>query len=127
MIQPCGVAQGNTAFGQAQLRCGKYDDTSAPLSCSFGSCPLPGWCVVTWDILARNPSEGLPRTLRFARSRQASAEQGGNNVACIVQCREITNNVAPEPFRWTAEALLALQEVRSAACPRCCSTSQSSP
>lgn len=24
--------------------------------------------------------------------------------------REITNNVAPEPFRWTAEGLLALQE-----------------
>ena len=28
------------------------------------------------------------------------------------QAREITNGVAPEPFRWTAEALLALQEVR---------------
>ena len=27
--------------------------------------------------------------------------------------REITNQVAPEPFRWTAEALLATQEVRS--------------
>ena len=26
--------------------------------------------------------------------------------------REITNQVAPEPFRWTAEALLATQEVR---------------
>jgi histone H3 len=26
------------------------------------------------------------------------------------QAREITNGVAPEPFRWTAEALLALQE-----------------
>ncbi len=26
--------------------------------------------------------------------------------------REITNNVSPEPFRWTAEALDALQEVR---------------
>ena len=31
------------------------------------------------------------------------------------QCREITNGVAPEPFRWTAEALLAMQEVRTAA------------
>ena len=29
-----------------------------------------------------------------------------------VQVREITNQVAPEPFRWTAEALLATQEVR---------------
>jgi hypothetical protein len=30
---------------------------------------------------------------------------------CVVpQTREITNNVAPEPFRWTAEGLLALQE-----------------
>ncbi len=27
------------------------------------------------------------------------------------QVREISNMVAPEPFRWTAEALLALQEV----------------
>ena len=30
------------------------------------------------------------------------------------QAREITNGVAPEPFRWTAEALLALQEVSGA-------------
>ena len=28
----------------------------------------------------------------------------------LPQAREITNGVAPEPFRWTAEALLALQE-----------------
>jgi hypothetical protein len=28
------------------------------------------------------------------------------------QVREIANNLTPEPFRWTAEALLALQEVR---------------
>lgn len=27
-----------------------------------------------------------------------------------MQAREITNNVAPEPFRWTVEAMLALQE-----------------
>ena len=27
------------------------------------------------------------------------------------QVRELTNDVAPEPFRWTAEGLLALQEV----------------
>jgi len=27
-----------------------------------------------------------------------------------VQAKEITNNVAPEPFRWTVEGLLALQE-----------------
>ena len=25
--------------------------------------------------------------------------------------REITNELAPEPFRWTAEGLLAMQEV----------------
>lgn len=30
-----------------------------------------------------------------------------------LQVREIGNQVAPEPFRWTAEALLALQEVRA--------------
>jgi hypothetical protein len=29
----------------------------------------------------------------------------------MMQVREISNQVAPEPFRWTAEALLALQEV----------------
>jgi hypothetical protein len=28
--------------------------------------------------------------------------------------REIANNLTEEPFRWTAEALLALQEVRCA-------------
>jgi len=28
-----------------------------------------------------------------------------------MQVRELTNDVAPEPFRWTAEGLLALQEV----------------
>ena len=28
----------------------------------------------------------------------------------LLQTREITNNVAPEPFRWTAEGLMALQE-----------------
>ncbi len=26
------------------------------------------------------------------------------------QAKEITNNVAPEPFRWTVEGMLALQE-----------------
>ena len=26
------------------------------------------------------------------------------------QVKEITNNVAPEPFRWTAEGLMAMQE-----------------
>jgi histone H3/H4 len=31
------------------------------------------------------------------------------------QVREIANNLTEEPFRWTAEALLALQEVRRAA------------
>lgn len=29
----------------------------------------------------------------------------------LLQVRELTNDVAPEPFRWTAEGLLALQEV----------------
>ena len=30
---------------------------------------------------------------------------------CHLQVREITNNLAPVPFRWTAEGLLAMQEV----------------
>ena len=29
----------------------------------------------------------------------------------FLQVREITNELAPEPFRWTAEGLLAMQEV----------------
>jgi len=33
-------------------------------------------------------------------------------VAVTLQVREIANNLTPEPYRWTAEALLALQEVR---------------
>ena len=76
MIQACGVTQKNTAFGRAQLPCGRYDGISAPLSCSSESCPLPGWCVVTWDISARNPTEGLPRTLCLASFCQALAKQG---------------------------------------------------
>jgi histone H3 len=32
--------------------------------------------------------------------------------------REIANNLTEEPFRWTAEALLALQEARGCACAR---------
>lgn len=36
----------------------------------------------------------------------------GMHVLPVLQVREIGNQVAPEPFRWTAEALLALQEVR---------------
>lgn len=37
--------------------------------------------------------------------------------APAAQVREIGNQVTPEPFRWTAEALLALQEVRTATIP----------
>lgn len=36
--------------------------------------------------------------------------QPGPCPAQPLQAREITNNVAPEPFRWTVEGLLALQE-----------------
>jgi hypothetical protein len=32
--------------------------------------------------------------------------------SAVLQVREIANRIAPEPFRWTAEGLLALQEVR---------------
>jgi hypothetical protein len=31
--------------------------------------------------------------------------------SAVLQVREIANRIAPEPFRWTAEGLLALQEV----------------
>lgn len=30
------------------------------------------------------------------------------------QVKEISNQMAPEPFRWTAEAMLAMQEVSGA-------------
>jgi histone H3/H4 len=40
---------------------------------------------------------------------------------CPLQVREIANNLTEEPFRWTAEALLALQEARAAAsCAHAC-------
>lgn len=38
-------------------------------------------------------------------------ESAADSLSCLVQVRELTNDVAPEPFRWTAEGLLALQEV----------------
>ena len=44
------------------------------------------------------------------RSRVCS-EQTHTELLSVLQCREITNMFAPEPFRWTAEALMAMQEV----------------
>lgn len=43
---------------------------------------------------------------------------------CFMQTREITNNVAPEPFRWTAEGLLALQEATEVRVGYVCGCSQ---
>lgn len=40
----------------------------------------------------------------------------GSGSPSVLQVREISNSMLREPFRWTAEALLALQEVR----PCCC-------
>lgn len=46
-----------------------------------------------------------------------SALSSAQPFCLLLQCREITNIFAPEPFRWTAEALLAMQEV---CCTECC-------
>ncbi|KAK9845297.1 hypothetical protein WJX81_002711 [Elliptochloris bilobata] len=48
--------------------------------------------------------------LREIRRYQRSTELLIRKLPFARLCREITNNVAPEPFRWTAEALLAMQE-----------------
>jgi hypothetical protein len=45
------------------------------------------------------------------RCSTAAADSTGAAVAVALQVREIGNQVAPEPFRWTAESMLALQEV----------------
>lgn len=48
--------------------------------------------------------------LREIRKYQRSTELLIRKLPFHRLVREITNNVAPEPFRWTAEGLLALQE-----------------
>jgi histone H3/H4 len=54
-------------------------------------------------VLARHPQP-------FSAWQAAAASWRARPLPACLQCREITNQVAPEPFRWTAEALLALQE-----------------
>lgn len=60
----------------------------------------------------RKPHRYRPGTvaLREIRKYQRSTELLIRKLPFARLCREITNNLAPEPFRWTAEALLALQE-----------------
>lgn len=48
--------------------------------------------------------------LREIRKYQKSTELLIRKLPFHRLVREISNSVAPEPFRWTAEALLALQE-----------------
>ncbi|EIE22833.1 histone-fold-containing protein [Coccomyxa subellipsoidea C-169] len=48
--------------------------------------------------------------LREIRKYQRSTELLIRKLPFARLCREITNIFAPEPFRWTAEALLAMQE-----------------
>jgi hypothetical protein len=98
-------AQGSTGSGQGRLRCGRFGGISAPPSCSYASCPLRGWCAPRCYLRPGAADQGgctggMPRHARPAQDGCAGA-----------QCREITNGIAPEPFRWTAEALLAMQEV----------------
>ena len=48
--------------------------------------------------------------LREIRRYQRSTELLIRKLPFARMVREITNNVAPQPFRWTAEGLIALQE-----------------
>lgn len=60
----------------------------------------------------RKPHRFRPGTvaLREIRKYQKSTELLIRKLPFARLVREITNQVAPEPFRWTAEAFLALQE-----------------
>ena len=51
--------------------------------------------------------------LRCCIARRADAP-------CVAQVREIANNLSDDPYRWTGEALLALQEVRVSCVARLC-------
>lgn len=50
------------------------------------------------------------RALKEIRQYQRTTELLIRKLPFARLAREITNEVAPEPFRWTGEALLALQE-----------------
>eukprot|EP00891_Asterochloris_glomerata_P005473 jgi/Astpho2/5473/Aster-07813 len=54
------------------------------------------------------------RALKEIRQYQRTTELLIRKLPFARLAREITNEVAPEPFRWTGEALLALQEVSAA-------------
>ncbi|NBS71459.1 hypothetical protein EBT31_21495 [bacterium] len=60
----------------------------------------------------RKPHRYRPGTvaLREIRRYQRSTELLIRKLPFSRLTREITNNVAPEPFRWTPDGLLALQE-----------------
>ncbi|KAK9855175.1 hypothetical protein WJX84_001625 [Apatococcus fuscideae] len=60
----------------------------------------------------RKPHRFRPGTvaLREIRRYQRSTDLLIRKLPFARLCREITNTFAPEPFRWTAEALLAIQE-----------------
>ncbi|KAK9841562.1 hypothetical protein WJX74_007955 [Apatococcus lobatus] len=60
----------------------------------------------------RKPHRFRPGTvaLREIRRYQRSTDLLIRKLPFARLCREITNSFAPEPFRWTAEALLAIQE-----------------
>ncbi len=88
-----------------------------PLKCGHVIVPSYAW-----------RKELLPRCMPVRPSSPHSAPQGAMDdaskhmhtspsLSCTwpprAQVRELTNMVAPEPFRWTAEALLATQEVRA--------------
>ncbi len=76
---------------------------------------------------ARRAQQGFGRAHRSiprcARTRTALRARMCAHLLllCPLQVREIANNLTEEPFRWTAEALLALQEARAAAsCAHAC-------
>ena len=68
----------------------------------------------------KKPHRYRPGTvaLREIRKYQRSTELLIRKMPFARLVREITNVFAPEPFRWTAEGLLALQEVHIESCPK---------
>ena len=76
-------------------------------------------CLIVGGV--KKPHRYRPGTvaLREIRKYQRSTELLIRKMPFARLVREITNVFAPSPFRWTAEGLLALQEVRG--CIKGCS------
>ena len=107
---PCPPAPSSAATAPERSPCARSASTSGRRSCSSASCPLRAWCV---EGVEGGRGEGAWERARARLERKRPNLAHSHILSHLTtQAREITNGVAPEPFRWTAEALLALQEVR---------------